>query len=313
MLCLICVLFLMGCPGNPPKEHPDTGVPPDTGPECEEQESTSGTYVYPQVVGTLPSFCNAYESGNVSPERDTVVISSSYCPDTQDAEGNIFVYSFPELELKFEIKGSYPQEFLGGRIDVGQVENVGTGPLVTFSWAEQNAYPYYGGADIYDINTGTMLTRIHSTQSRPGRQITFLDDFWVVDDPFANRYSGQIQLYDMHALQSETRPSDAIAIHHGEENMFLSEPYVLGDSDGDGLKDLLVEDNRGYWFLSQEDAVYDDGIANATYLPLFTYSEYTAIPASTPDWDGDGLEDIAVMDTSRTAQGDVRIVSGVRR
>lgn len=302
---------LIGCSGNTPKEHMDTTDPSkDTGLQCEDQESIPGPSILPHVAGTLTSVCT-YGKGMVSPEGNAVVISSEFCSETQNAEGSVVVYSFPELELKFEMQGSYPAEFLGANTNIGQVEDVGTGPLVTFSWLEENAYPgtLYGGADLYDINTNALLTRVRSMQSWPGRDMAFLDNFWVLGDPFIDRNNGQIQLYDMYHLQSEMNPSNAIAIHHGARGMVLSEPYTLGDSDGDGLKDLLVEDNRGYWFLSQEDAVYDDGIAYATHLPLFTYSEYYANPASTPDWNGDGLEDIAVMDTSRTDIGDVRIVS----
>lgn len=41
-------------------------------------------------------------------------------------------------------------------MDITEIEGVGTGPLVSFNWIEENSYPVilYGGADIYDINTG---------------------------------------------------------------------------------------------------------------------------------------------------------------
>lgn len=305
--------ILLGCSEDAPQKQSDTSISPkDTGLGCEEQESQAVTSIYPHIAGTLTSACS-YERGVVSPEGNSVAIRSMYCSETEDAEGNLFVYSYPEMELKFETQGSYPQEFLGDAyVGLGQIENVGTGPLVAFSWLERNAYPGppYGGVDLYDVNTSTLLTRIHSMRSWPGGHGTFLENFWVLEDVNAEQNGSQIQVYDMHNMQSEINSSDAIAIHHSSNNMPLSEPYAVGDADGDGLKDLIVTEAAGYWFLSQEDAVYDNGIINAIYLPVRNTEFFTA-PTSTPDWNGDGLEDIAMIDTSHTNLGDVLIVSPI--
>lgn len=295
---------MSGCPENSKNKPFDTTL--DTGVECEKQEDTTVTSIRPHIAGPLTSMCS-YEYGVVSPEGDAVAIKSLYCPETLNGEGNIFIYSFPDLELKLKIQGSYPDEFVG-RVStvIGQVEGVGTGPLVAFNWIERNAYPgTSGGADLYDINTGTLLTRIHSLNSWPGEDITFLDDFWVLTDS----NESQIQLYDLHNLESETTPSVAIATHSLDEESPYNNAYTIGDADGDGLNDLLLEAAASYWFFSQEDAVYDQGIANAIYLPVRNTDADLSAPVSTPDWDGDGLEDIAIRDNSQTSPGDIRIVS----
>lgn len=305
MSAILWILIMSGCPESSKNKHFDTTL--DTGVECEKQEDITVTSIRPHIADPLTSMCS-YEYGVVSPEGDAVAIKSLYCPETLDGEGNIFIYSFPDLELKLKIQGSYPDEFVG-RVStvIGQVDGVGTGPLVAFNWIERNAYPgtLYGGADLYDINTGTLLTRIHSLNSWPGKNITFLNDFWVLTDPNVN----QIQLYDLHNLESETTPSAAIAIQSWSEERPYNTLHSIGDADGDGLNDLLLGEAASYWFLSQEDAVYDQGIANAIYLPVRNTDAELSAPVSTPDWDGDGLEDIAIRDNSQTPPGDIRIIS----
>jgi hypothetical protein len=103
-------------------------------------------------------------------------------------------------------------------------------------------------------------------------------------------------VYDVGALPANPSRADAIAVHSDTANSRLYYSTFIPDTNGDGLDDLLSlawmgPTSTGVLLVDHADAITDQGYLNGRPVPG---SFGRAIPA--PDWDGDGLPDIAVYD-----------------
>ncbi|HND30842.1 MAG TPA: hypothetical protein PLA94_12620, partial [Myxococcota bacterium] len=189
----------------------------------------------------------------------------------------------------------------GARVDLRVRE---AGSQVAVSWASDTLEE--GGTWLVDGATGTVTTRFQGEGYVLGFPPEFSDDLVLLGAPGEGQ-GGSIYVFDAEAtgFLSEV---DAIAEHHARpgDSGFGKYMVSLGDVDGDGLSDVIVEAGTSSLLVSGPDLLEYNGVYSG--MPFGTELMFTEKTATgLPDFDGDGLRDFAVghRPSSRAPLGNI--------
>jgi hypothetical protein len=151
-----------------------------------------------------------------------------------------------------------------------------------------------------------------------GRYITGIDigtdsTTFIIEDAYKNgypsttgdligwsvKYYGQnnepsFSAYDLQTLPQVATRADAIATYLNTANAIVYYASFVPATNGDGLGDLIASawtgpGSTGMLLVDHADAITDQGYFNGVSLP----GDFGTV-ISAPDWDGDGLPDLAV-------------------
>lgn len=294
-------------PGESPKEQDSASpaVPVDTGETATDSDPCSqDSPPPPRVLETqslVESTCEAFgwtfpvAWGKAGGVMATVAHD---CPETPDDGGAVFLFDISDpgsVQTLLSVMGATEDMNLGARFAVSSGDGVRGQPLLAASWVDGVSGWTIGGTYVWEGVDPDPVATIQTPDFFIGGGLVYGTDLLVAAAPFVDDRAGRLYVYGGSQLGT-LGPEDAVAVHEGggSDALLGYNMHTAGDLDGDGRADFVVDDGGVALLWSAADAEVDQGIdyafAVGVSLPLGDSV------ADVGDWDGDGLDDVALGD-----------------
>ncbi|HND33525.1 MAG TPA: hypothetical protein PLA94_26180, partial [Myxococcota bacterium] len=268
---------------------PPSAAPPELAAEVPACEGADGTKL--ELAETvLPSDCLGFSDYTLTSGTNEAYIGTLIegC-GTDQSERRADIYAYPAVAPVYSY--TYPDS-----------EEVLFPPKVEISGSVGSGVFAWQGLFRRTMSEGWSMTLIDVLNQNRFAAIVDLEHSYFIasfSDPYLLWTStgqselGRLTVYDVSTLPPLARPVNAVAVHTGSVAATFSWTLPIPDADGDGLDDVLLDGTIGenYFtgFLSHEDILTDQGFLNASLI-----TERPDISTGAPDWDGDGIADIAL-------------------
>ncbi len=233
-----------------------------------------------------------------------VATGAKACPDGPIDGGAVFLYEVPDTgapSLVLEVIGDVLDANLSARMALTSGDSVRGEPLFAASWTDGRSGLTIGGTYVWEGANPDPVATIYTPDFYIGQGLAYGSDLFVAAAPVVDDRAGRLYVYDA-AEVGPLGPEDAIAVHQGAypDAELGYNLHAVGDVDGDGRRDFVVDDGGRALLLVAADAEVDQGVDYGLSLGVWLPLGDSATDVG--DWDGDGLADVAVGDQTATRE-----------